>query len=68
MGLSECTNLPIVGSASSYSAMHNHLSFVTVWSPLSYASADGLIICTIGSEHLEALYGGQERSKETVLV
>ena len=41
---------------------------VTVWSPPSDASVDGLIMCTIGIGHLGALYGGQNGSKETVLV
>ena len=41
---------------------------VTVWSPPSDVSVDRLIMCTIDSGHLEALYGGKEGSKEAVLV
>ena len=41
---------------------------VTVWSPPSDVSVVSLIMCTIDSGHLEALYGGKEGSKEAVLV
>ncbi|XAT61213.1 hypothetical protein GN278_10950 [Rhodobacteraceae bacterium Araon29] len=44
------------------------IHIVTVWSSPSDAFVDGLIMCTIGSGHHEAFYGGKEGSKEAVLV
>ena len=39
---------------------------VTVWSPPSDASVDGLIMSTIVSGHLEVLYGGEKGAEEAV--